>query len=74
MELTHVAGGFRHSVVATADGQVFGFGNNRYGELGMGDARTEEGRPLLRVPSPRPVSRSSWASSSSRTEPPELYG
>eukprot|EP00937_MAST-01D_sp_MAST-1D-sp2_P001609 g1609.t1 len=57
VQVTHVAGGFRHSVVATADGKVYGFGNNRYGELGMGDARTAEGRPLLRVPSPRVVDR-----------------
>ena len=52
VEISHLAGGFRHSVVATADNRVFGFGNNRYGELGLGDLQTEAGRPMLRVPGP----------------------
>jgi hypothetical protein len=39
--LTHAAGGFAHTVVRLADGSVYAWGDNSYGQLGQGvDAST----------------------------------
>ena len=32
--ITHIAAGYDHSLVASSGGQLFAFGNNRYGQLG----------------------------------------
>jgi hypothetical protein len=37
-----MGGGFRHSIVCTAQLEVFGFGNNRYGELGLGHTKNQK--------------------------------
>lgn len=40
--LTHVAGGYGHTLVRLADGRVYAFGDNEFGQLGQGG---EAGRP-----------------------------
>ncbi len=34
--MTHIAGGFGHTVARTADGSVYAWGDNSYGQLGQG--------------------------------------
>jgi alpha-tubulin suppressor-like RCC1 family protein len=45
--VTSVAAGFNHSLVATAGGQLYGFGDNNYGELGNTADATPNPTPAL---------------------------
>lgn len=49
--LTHIAGGFAHTVARFADGAVYTWGDNSFGQLGSGD--TTASKTPLRVTLPR---------------------
>lgn len=51
-ELTHAAGGFAHTVARMADGSVYAWGDNSYGQLGRNPATTARSLTPLRVTLP----------------------
>lgn len=55
--MTHAVGGFAHTVMRLANGQVFAWGDNTYGQLGQGQgpATLPSSLTPLRVDLPRPA-------------------
>ena len=45
--MVHVAAGECHTICSTADGSVFSWGGNNFGQLGLGDDRTNKLVPSL---------------------------
>jgi alpha-tubulin suppressor-like RCC1 family protein len=60
IEVTDVSCGAEHTIVCTADGKVYGFGSNRYSQIGM--VRPGENGALLQIAS-RPNTSSTRKSS-----------
>ena len=52
---SHIAGGFAHTVARMADGSVWAWGNNGYGQLGQNDATLAGSLTPVRVPLPVPA-------------------
>jgi len=44
--ITQISAGGQHSLLLSSDGQVFGFGENRYGQLGIGTTSKQESLPV----------------------------
>jgi hypothetical protein len=53
--MTHAAGGIGHTVVRLADGSVYTWGDNTYGQLGQGMGSAGQSRQPLRVNLPAPA-------------------
>ena len=53
--LTHAVGGYGHTVTRFADGSVFAFGDNEYGQLGQGQGVGTLARSTTPLPVPLPA-------------------
>lgn len=53
--VTHIAGGFGHTLARLADGRVFAWGDNAYGQLGQGSVGGALPRALTPVAVPLPA-------------------
>ncbi|KAK4016037.1 hypothetical protein OUZ56_031000 [Daphnia magna] len=51
VRISQVACGLHHSVLLTTDGQVYTFGSNSYGQLGVGDLSSRGSPTLVKIPS-----------------------
>ena len=49
-----LAGGYGHSLGRLADGSLWAWGLNNYGQLGMGDTANRNIPTLVRIPRPLP--------------------
>jgi len=87
MTITAIAAGNEHSIAVSSEGNVFAWGNNRAGQLGVGDfeerlkpryvfAGISESDPLLESTNPDPVARvtcGAWHTVVETTSPQALY-
>ncbi len=53
--ISAVRAGQHFSIVLTSDGDVFGFGGNKYGQLMSSDDSSDDSSPLHKLPLPSPV-------------------